>query len=617
MKKNKIVKTLIIFSIFLIFSILMELLVFNFKNLILIDNKGIEDIGDKVIYNQTEEKNEVIIDLGENKYISKLDIGYTSMENVKIDIKFNYNNGYDESDFYEFKDSFNYKLNSTVINVNKSVNEVRISYPKEMDNLKIESIKIDNSIHMSNVRIIFIFSILTCGLILYSYFKNGAKTHNAYKIFFLIFVILGVNIIIIQPNTCYYSFDDQIHYENTNQLLSFRNEVSRSNSYAAQHFLFNDINSLEEVNQESDFLNNNKEVDKTGFKIDSDIYKKVGYVPSALGIFLGSLLHFPFTICFKLGKIFNLLSYALIMAYAIKKVKIGKRLLTVIALLPSSLFLATQYSYDPAVTAGLTLAFVLILNVFIDKTEKIDFKWMITFLLSILYASFVKAVYIPLILLILFIPKDRFENVKISRRVKIGICTIFLLVLATFVLPSVNGEAAGDVRGGNTSVSLQLSNIINHPFQYLNVLKSTMYEQFIEKFFGTTLIGGLGYVYEIGGNYYYLFLLLIFAVWITDYDSKKTLDLKIKILSIIDILSIILFIWTALYLSFTPVGHSSINGVQSRYFMPLLFPLLICLKPNKIKNNYEERKYNIFIFVFITCLLAIIIYNNFILSFGV
>ena len=84
-----------------------------------------------------------------------------------------------------------------------------------------------------------------------------------------------------------------------------------------------------------------------------------------------------------------LLSYALIMGYAIKISKIGKRLLCVIGLIPTSMFLASEYSYDPAVMSGITLAMVILINWFLDKKEKITFKTMFIFIASILYASFV------------------------------------------------------------------------------------------------------------------------------------------------------------------------------------------------------------------------------------
>ena len=69
----------------------------------------------------------------------------------------------------------------------------------------------------------------------------------------------------------------------------------------------------------------------------------------------------------------NLLTYLFIFGYAIKISCVGKKILTVIGLLPSSIFLATQFSYDPAVISGLTLSIVMLINWFMDKKSIKEF----------------------------------------------------------------------------------------------------------------------------------------------------------------------------------------------------------------------------------------------------
>ena len=44
--------------------------------------------------------------------------------------------------------------------------------------------------------------------------------------------------------------------------------------------------------------------------------------------------------------------------------------------------------------------------------SKVDFKSMLTFIFAVLYGSFPKAVYIPFILLFLFVPKEKFKSKK-------------------------------------------------------------------------------------------------------------------------------------------------------------------------------------------------------------
>ncbi len=42
-------------------------------------------------------------------------------------------------------------------------------------------------------------------------------------------------------------------------------------------------------------------------------------------------------------------------------------------------------------------------------------------------------------------------------------------------------------------------------------------------------------------------------------------------------LSIIVLVWTSMYLIYTPVGTDHMNGVQARYYFPILAPVSFAL----------------------------------------
>ena len=42
-------------------------------------------------------------------------------------------------------------------------------------------------------------------------------------------------------------------------------------------------------------------------------------------------------------------------------------------------------------------------------------------------------------------------------------------------------------------------------------------------------------------------------------------------------LSIIVLVWTSMYLIYTPVGTDHMNGVQARYYFPILAPVRFAL----------------------------------------
>ena len=86
--------------------------------------------------------------------------------------------------------------------------------------------------------------------------------------------------------------------------------------------------------------------------------------------------------------------------------------------------------------------------------------------------------------------------------------------------------------------------------------------------------------------------------------NENLLDKKSKtILGILIFLSIGC-IWGSLYVSFTPVGSTTINGVQNRYFIPLIMPLLLLLMTNNVKVNLNDKKiytiYTVILFIVIS-----------------
>lgn len=78
-----------------------------------------------------------------------------------------------------------------------------------------------------------------------------------------------------------------------------------------------------------------------------------------------------------------------------------------------------------------------------------------------------------------------------------------------------------------------------------------------------------------------------------------------------------MLIWTALYLSFTPVGNTSINGVQSRYFIPLLFIFLYSLKGIKISHSVSDNKYIGVMFSLLAIVYIGLIYQVFLIPYCV
>lgn len=610
MKKinSKIIRYLLVVVGIIGISFLIELCGFNFKLLTL----GESDSG----VTEVSYKEEVIGDRAVIKvnldgfYINKLRIEYEATEDVE------YKLNYSEKDYYDgFKNSvvddiFDNEVDEAITNIRNEVEMIEISYDVDKE-IHFKNILIDNRVKINYFRIIFMSLVMLSMVIIVTYYRNGGDTSSLHRYFIGMGLILGVTMIILQPSATYYCWDDQIHFLNVYELAGGNVDwsVGESQMVLDKPVGRDSIDSIEEQINQKEYLNSGEMAGYSTYGGRFITYTKVAYIPSAIGYYGAKLVGLPFDICFMLGKLMNLLVYLFLIGYAIKITKVGKRLLVVLGLIPTSLFLASQYSYDAAVIAGFTLAMVILVNWFVDKNCKVDFKRLLIFVAAMLYGCFPKAVYIPFILLFLFVPTDRFRSKKEAILVKSGIFVICLLMMATFVLPVVSGGAVtGDARGGDTSVAGQLKVILNNPLGYVKVLNDTMVKNFVSSFVGSGALGSWAYIGNLSTNLYLVFLILLVVVSFIE-ASKFSVDKVYKFLFLIVTLGVVLLIWTALYLSFTPVGYNTINGVQPRYFIPLLFPLLICLGGSKFKIKVSSKIYNLVVLLVPVIIIFIAIYQ--------
>ena len=591
---KKLMKHIIALVVIIILSILIDVFGFNFKQFMLSkEDKGIINIDDYKI-STVDGKKSIDIKL-DKKYVDKFVIKYSLSKDIPVTIKYKELDYYKKEKVTELTDILDNETNQLIDNIKNDVKEIHILYDKNY-NLVLKGVAIDNRFQLNWFVVFYVFSFIFSFYLLYRFYKKGFKTENLHKYFLCIATILGITFIILQPSATYYSWDDQIHFKNMLELKSgnINWNIGEFSMIDATPIGRSSIDSINEQFNQMKYFNQNKVSNYQSVGSRFITYNKIAYIPSAIGYYFSKFLGLPFSICFKMGKVTNLLVFVLIMAYAIKISKLGKRLLCVIGLMPISLFLSSQYSYDPAVISGITLALVVLFNWFSDKTSKVDFKSMLTFIFAILYGSFPKAVYIPFILLFLFIPKEKFKNKKERIILKLGILMIFLLISYTFISPASLSVSTGDERGGNTSVSSQLKLIVSYPMGYIKVLKDTLVDEFLEKIFNNTG-GSLAYLGCFNSNCSYLILFTLLFVGITDIDNNN-IKIYQKNIILLSIIGIIILIWTALYLSFTPVGLNTINGVQPRYFIPFIFPLMICFQSKNIQNKIEEKKYNFLIF---------------------
>ena len=494
-------------------------------------------------------------------------------------------------------DYYNKTLAHSVINIHSKVSKIEIDFENVGTILLVYDFEIYNGFHWNPFLTIFLM-VVTFFIIYMILFKKENGMYPEIALFMTIFMLSGC-ILVLQPAICT-GMDEQIHLMNVYKLGLGKAQIASNeaidNVAENAHWLnWHHMESYEEHMEEIHSLINLGTVDSAMLDSGTWNISSVGYIFQAIFLKAGILLHLPFYISWLLGKLANLLLYAIGMSIALNILPIGKRLFTVIAMAPISLFICTTYTYDVTVTVFITIGIGILLKMLLTDAQ-FNLKWQIIYVVCMVIGCLPKAVYAPLILLAWIVPKEKYKSKRACYIFRGVVVATMLLLLASFVLPvlfpSGGGEVTGDSRGGNTSVTGQMNYVLGQPLVYAFVLIRNIWENLVDYTIGNSVFGILGYVGT--ATQPILFAILVWGVALTDnYKEKnvKNLNNKHRVAMLLFVVGAVVLIWTAMYLSFTEVGSTGIAGVQARYYLPFIFMIYLCLQNDKIECKMKVENY--------------------------
>jgi len=209
-----------------------------------------------------------------------------------------------------------------------------------------------------------------------------------------------------------------------------------------------------------------------------------------------------------------------------------------------------------------------------------------------------KAIYFPLMLLMYLLKPKKFSSAKQYKIFILAVTLSILFVVGSILAPfAFKGPGKGDTRGSSAvNASQQVKFILSEPVAYTKILSSFM-AGYVDprNSFGFTAF----YAY-IGGFKIYLFYLALAIMALVTFTDKNEYDKnsagwKFRVPVILIYLATVALVCTALYVQFTAVKSATIDGVQPRYLIPLLFPLLFVIGSRRLKNPLNKNIYNIII----------------------
>ena len=325
------------------------------------------------------------------------------------------------------------------------------------------------------------------------------------------------------------------------------------------------------------------------------------------GLFWGRALRLPYYWIFCMGKLFNLLTYTACGFFAIRRLKSGKMMLAAALLIPTAMFLASQYAYDSGLTAFTALGLAWAFAEWQEPESRVTWERTLIIFGSLTFGCLTKAVYFPLLLIPMMLPKHKFREPgkpagrgEVSRRAFLltgAACVVILL--ATFVIPLVTGGTESDMRGGSeVNAYGQMRWILGNPFRYAGILARFLIG-YLNPGNSSAMLTAFGYMGFASRSGIYLILLGVLALTDkTKADRKLARSPGARIVSLLALLGTLVLVVTAMYVSFTNVGSEDIGGVQHRYVIPLLFPFMMILgsgwvsRPLKLETGWRRMLYN-------------------------
>ncbi len=309
----------------------------------------------------------------------------------------------------------------------------------------------------------------------------------------------------------------------------------------------------------------------------------LSYIPSSLGVAVSSLFTDSELISFFVGRLANLVTAILLVSLAIAVIPVSKKIVLWVGLLPMSVFMYASYNYD-ALFIPLALLLVSFILFAYKKEGVVGWKQVVAIILASIALTQIK---MPFILLsfLAFLLVFRNKN----ERKRNFVLASSIVVVNVISLATVSVLSSVDQFPEWTNPSGQIAYISSHLFTYAVIVVRTMYhnvDYYLSGMLG--LFGWLDYRLPLG-----IYLLLFVSLGIVIQSSANRINLsrlsRILILTVVSMTA--LAVMTGMYVYSSRLQYPMIEGVQGRYFVPLLLPSLLVIHDilPAIKNVYVSK----------------------------
>ncbi|WP_455135988.1 DUF2142 domain-containing protein [Thermophilibacter sp.] len=336
----------------------------------------------------------------------------------------------------------------------------------------------------------------------------------------------------------------------------------------------------------------------TGSSLDPSANLPQLRLVGALGITVARLLNLGPYYLLYLGRFCNLAFFIVCAYLAFKIMPVGKNVIAVVSLLPMTQHLAASYSYDVGILCYALLDTALIVRAIFRKDRMGVRECVEIGAVSCLLAP-CKVVYSFIVVLLVFVPHERFSSRRQEMLVKlllVGLpfAVVLLLRFGSFVALSGTGETAGtglDHRGVETGYFYTLSDVMREPVKFFIMYLRTLDSQ--GSFYLLSMLGSsLGWLQaEISAPTVIGVALVVIALLsaLPSRDDETVMPTPFRVAAAVVFGLCVIAVMASMLLGWTFNTEQTIMGVQGRYFLPLLPVLLLAVRPRSVRIDVSSR----------------------------
>ena len=428
--------------------------------------------------------------------------------------------------------------------------------------------------------LLFITSVIT---IIYS--QTNKEIH---KICFIILLLFGLFCVFLNPIL---SIPDEAEHYLRSELITegdFQPQFHNGYGYVIHdsfYQLFNNFdNTVIDTSLTSDKISDNLSHYHSCFA-HNPVF---GYLIPALGILLAKILDLSIIWTLWLGRLFNLILYCTICAYAIKKAPVYKIPLLIVAC-PLALSEGASVSVDCIINALCLFSISIFIKMY-KTSGNIENKDLLLFFIPLLLVSIIKVTDLAFLLLIFVLPKNKF---KTNKQYYLSILSFLLIIIISILWLEFYSTPKYLLSWRNIhyqynriNTNQQLNYLLTHKQGTINLFVGLVLKTYMLplKFVQFYQVDWMDSSFIFAPLYSVYFILMMFL-----YPNEMKLK-KIERFKLFIIISILYFgTYLVQYLSWTNIGLTYFKGVNARYFVPwlALLPMTFSINPNKKSRKID------------------------------